>query len=261
MAVERSHIRQDPDSEDRKILMVRHGRFLALLLWGLGSALPVASAQADDPAQPRQYIGLGGTDQGSSSSYSYLGLLTTLSGRFTGNDWVLRGWLDYLTYDTDDGFGDLKAHVYGGNLGISRSFPAPAGTASIGVGVVYGNRQYSRDTTQTNDGSYVRFRVQGDYFGEPLERQHLNLFWSVTEPETEIFLRGDYLYGFSAFQAGPTATLQRGEDYQSLRVGLAVQEIEVTDWARIGVGGGWEHTDKGDGVYGGVNFTLLLGFN
>lgn len=240
--------------------MLRNRSLLAALFGCLCGLSFVATAQAEEAEKPRQFIGLGGTDQGSSSSYSYLGVLTPLSGQFTGNDWVLRGWLDYLTYDTDDAFGDLKARVYGGNVGISRSFPAPAGTASVGVGVVYGNRQYDRETTQDNEGGYLRFRVQGDYFGEPLENNHLNLFWSVSLPETEIFARGDWLYGFDSFRVGPSATWQQGEDYKSLRVGLTVQEIEVTDWARVGVGGGWEHTDTGNGVYGGVNFTLLLGF-
>jgi hypothetical protein len=240
--------------------MLRNRSLLATLAASLFLLAVPATAWSEEAAPPRQFIGLGGTDQGSSSSYSYLGVLTPLSGRFTGNDWVLRGWLDYLTYDTDDAFGDLKARVYGGNVGISRSFPAPAGAASIGAGLVYGNRQYDRETTQDDEGGYLRFRVQGDYFGEPLERNYLNLFWSVSIPETEVFARGDWLYGFTGFRVGPSATWQQGQDYQSLRVGLTVQEIEVTDWARIGVGGGWEHTDTGNGIYGGVNFTLLLGF-
>jgi hypothetical protein len=228
------------------------------LTFGLGAVECAAQEPTKDP--PRQYIGLAGTDLGTSSSYSYVGVLTPLSGQFTGNDWVLRGWLEYLTYDTDDAFGELEAHVVGGNLGIARSFPLFGGSASAGVGVVLGDRIYSRETSLDDGGFLARFRMEGNFFGETFEGHHLRLFGSITVPEIEEFARADYLFEVFDVQAGPTVTLQNGQDYRSLRYGLRVDEIALASWLKAGVTAGWEDSQTEDGFYAGVSVTLLLGF-
>ena len=234
------------------------------LLLAAALALAPLPAAAEDPQAdlPRQYILLGGSDLGATSSYSYAGVLTPLTGRFQGDDWVLRGWAEFLTYQTDDSIGELDARVAGGKLGLLKNFSVLDGNLSLGAGVVFGSRWYDRDTTQDDEGPFVRFRLEGNYQGEPLfERHHLNLFWSVTLPDAETWLRADYLFrGGDSFRIGPTASWSFGDDYSIIRAGLSAQEIVLTDSLRLSLAAGYESSDRGEGAFGSIGLTWLLGF-
>jgi hypothetical protein len=106
---------------------------------------------------------LSGTEWSRSASYSYVGALTPLGGASLGDGWVLRQWLDRLTYQYRGASSEINADGYGFSPALGRQLPL--GNSHVGI---YGALRVANtslhpdDVSNADRGIRARFSIQAD---------------------------------------------------------------------------------------------------
>jgi hypothetical protein len=195
-----------------------------------------ASAQAADN------LLLGGTDQSSLGSYSYLGALVPIGQGQLGDGWVMRQWFDRLTYRYNGSVPDIRAEAYGYAPAIGYQWPVGDGSNHAGLyaGLRVVHTQLSPDDLSNVDrGTHARFSLQGELTSQ-LGAMVQNQFLAQGEFGNGAYFVRDRLAWrvFGHYTFGPEAIAKGSSVYQAREAGLFFGGIALTSRMNLLVRGG-----------------------
>lgn len=226
----------------------------ASVIWLLGIA---ASAQAADS------LFLAGTDQSSLGSYSYLGALVPVGQGQLGDGWVMRQWVDRLTYRYNGSVPDIRAEAYGYAPALGYQWPMGDGSnhAALYAGLrVEHTRLTPDDPGNVDRGTRARFSLQGELtsqFGAGAQNQ----FLAQGELGNGAYFVRDRLAWrvFGHYTLGPEAIAKGSRVYQAREAGLCFGGIALTPRASLLVRGGVDQ-QPGQPTVGDFSVELSAGF-
>lgn len=199
----------------------------ACVLW---LAVLSTSAQAADS------LWLAGTSDSSLGSYSYVGTLIPLGGGTLGQGWVMRQWVDRLTYRYDGFVPDIHAEAYGYAPAIGYQWPTGnASHAALYAGVRLANTHLAPDDPSNVDrGTRARFTLQGE-FTSKVGAQAENQFLAQGEFGNGAYFVRDRLMWHLAghYLFGPEAIAQGSREYRAQEAGLCFGGIALTRRASL----------------------------
>lgn len=195
-----------------------------------------ASAQAADN------LFLGGTDQSSIGSYSYLGALVPIGQSKLGDGWVMRQWFDRLTYRYNGSVPGIRAEAYGYAPAIGYQWPVSDGSNHAGLyaGLRVAHTQLSPDDPSNVDrGTRARFSLQGELTSQ-LGAMAQNQFLAQGEIGNGAYFVRDRLAWrvFGHYTFGPEAIAKGSRVYQAREAGLCLGGIALTSRMGLLVRGG-----------------------
>ena len=200
-----------------------------------------------------------GTQSGANSSYTFLGAVITLPTSSFTDDFALRFWTDYLTYDYTSGIGKIEASAWGGELALVYQMTNSWGWSNFSVGSRY------RDTKLSPDDFSNRARG-GKFYGTAQFDGGYNFvdsfqFRWIMGYTTEIdgyYIQSslDRAFG-NNLRLGVDASFQGNDTYQENSIGTNATLI-FSDSLNIGLRAGTTVTGASTGIYGGV---VLIMFN
>ncbi|WP_178133845.1 cellulose biosynthesis protein BcsS [Vineibacter terrae] len=226
------------------------------------AALAVSLSMGSSARAEGQSIGLSGFDYASTGYYAFVGWLKPLEGKFDTHNWVLRLWLDRLVYEVDDGSKTVRAHTWGGAVGLTRFFPVGTARVGLGAGFEAREKEYSRPTTLHDDGFKLRPRLELNYnqpLGGPVR---LNVIGSTLIPHFDSYGRAQLLYKTNVLdtEIGLSTSGVAGEDYSSWRVGFAFDSMRISETLRLAGGAGVQRREGKTEAYGVITLVVLFGF-
>jgi len=172
-------------------------------------------------AQAADNLFLGGTDQSSLGSYSYLGALVPIGQGQLGNGWVMRQWFDRLIgYQWPVGDGSNHAGLYAG-LRVVHTQLSPD------------------DPSNVDRGTHARFTLQGELTSQ-LGAMVQNQLLAQGEFGNGAYYVRDRLAWrvFGHYTFGPEAIAKGSSVYQAREAGLFFGGIAITSRMSLLVRGG-----------------------
>lgn len=216
----------------------------------------IATAGSADAADS---LLLTGTEQSPLGDYAYVGVLTPLGRGSLGNGWVMRHWLDRVTYDYDTGNAKVAAQSYGYSPAVG--YQQPVGVSRVGIygAVRIGHTSLSPDDPANVDrGTRARFSVQADAFtpiGTRVENQLI--------VQAEIGNGGYYardrlqMRCLQHYAVGPEIVLKGSREYSAMQAGLAFGGISLGKRTALLLRAGAVHQrDRSSEMYAGAEVTL-----
>jgi hypothetical protein len=203
----------------------------ALLMMGIAAS-----------AQGAESLLLTGSTESSIGSYTYVGALTPFPQSALGHGWVMRQWLDRVTYRYDGSAPDIRAEAYGYAPAIGYQWPMSAGDHHAGLyaGIRLAHTRLTpADPHNSDAGTRARFSVQGDLisrFGVLAQNQLL----AQGEFGNGAYYVRDRLAWrlFSHYTFGPEATAQGSREYRAWEAGLCLGGIILIPRTSLLVRGG-----------------------
>jgi len=196
----------------------------------LRAAMLIAAAIAA-PAHAADSLLLAGTSEtGLGSSYSYLGVLTPLGQGVLGDGWVMRQWIDRLTYRYDGYVPDIHALDYGYSPAIGYQWAVNGEThAALWAGVRLAHTQLEPDDPSNVDrGTHARFTLQGELTSAWGERTQNQFLAQGEFGNGAYFIRDRLAWRVSGpYTLGPEAIAQGSREYQAHEVGLCLGGIPL----------------------------------
>jgi len=155
-------------------------------------------------------------------SYTYLGSLMPIGGGSLGNGWVLRQWLDRLTYDYRGATTSIRAEDYGYSPAIG--FQSAVLGSKVGL---YGAVRIAHtsldpdDSANTDRGTHGRVSLQGETF-TPVAAHGLNQLLAQFEIGNGGYFVRDRLsfHGPGHYDMGPEIILKGNREYRARQYGL-----------------------------------------
>jgi hypothetical protein len=193
-------------------------------------AVLIPSAQAADT------LLLAGTGGSSLGTYSYVGALIPLGGGNLGQGWVMRQWLDRLTYHYNGFEPDIHALAYGyaPALGYQWAMSNPQ-HAALYAGVRVANTQLDPDDPSNVDrGTRARLTLQGELTSQ-MSGAVQNQFLAAGEfGNGAYFVRDRLLWRLAShYSLGPEAIAQGNHHYRAREAGLCFGGIALTRRASL----------------------------
>lgn len=198
-------------------------KFIAVILSPLLLAAAAGARAADDS------LWLTGAEWSHLGSYSYIGALTPLGNSSFGNGWVMRNWLDRVTYAYDGRVPDIHAQSYGFSPALG--FQSALGSTRGGL---YGAVRIAHTTLSPDDpsnadrGTRVRFALQAD------AQSPLGSF-----AENQLIAQGEFgnggyyvrdrllFHATGPYRLGPEAIVKGNDEYGAWQAGLALGGIAL----------------------------------
>ncbi len=185
---------------------------------------------------------LGGTDQSSLGSYSYLGALVPIGQGKLGDGWVMRQWFDRLTYRYNGSVPGIRAEAYGYAPAIGYQWPVSDGNNHAGLyaGLRVAHTELSPDDPGNVDrGTRVRFTLQGELTSQ-LGATAQNQFLAQGEFGNGAYFVRDRLAWrvFGHYTLGPEVIAKGSRVYQAREAGLCFGGIALTSRVSLLVRGG-----------------------
>jgi hypothetical protein len=202
-----------------------------LLLLGIAAA-----------AQSADSLFLAGTDQSSLGSYSYLGALVPVGQSKLGDGWVMRQWIDRLTYRYNGSVPDIHAEAYGYAPAIGYHWPMSGGSHHAGLfaGLRVAHTQLNPDDRSNVDrGTRARLSLQGELTSQ-LGAMAQNQLLAQGELGNGAYYVRDRLAWrvFGHYTFGPEAIAKGSREYRAREVGVCFGGIALTSRASLLVRGG-----------------------
>jgi len=173
---------------------------------------------------------LAGSDYSSLGSYTYLGTLTPLGISTLGNGWILRNWVDRLTYRYNGYTPDIHALAWGYSPAIEYQWAMGGSHAALSGGLRIAHTHLDPDDPSNVDrGTRLRGTLQGELtssLGEHFENQ----FLAAGEFGNGAYLVRDRLPWRLAghFTLGPEVIFQGSHVYRAHAAGLCFGGIQLT---------------------------------
>jgi len=183
------------------------------------------------PAQATDSLLLAGTSDSSLGGYSYVGTLIPLGQSSLGQGWVMRQWLDYLTYHYDGFAPDIHARSFGYAPAIGYQWPTANGShAALYAGVRLANTHLSPDDPSNVDrGTRARFTLQGELMS-PVGAAAQNEFLAEGEFGNGAYFVRDRLAWRLAghYSFGPEVIAQGSREYRAHEAALCFGGITLS---------------------------------
>jgi hypothetical protein len=188
-------------------------------------------------------------------------MLTPLGGGSLGNGWVMRHWLDRVTYNYAASGQNVRAEGYGYAPAIGYQAPLGRGHVGLSGALRIGNTQLRPDDPSNADrGTHARFSVQAEMttpFGTSVENQLI--------AQAQLGNGGYYarerllIHGFGHYVAGPEMLVKGSREYRAWQAGLTFGGISLGGRARLLLRGGASGQDATTEPYVGAEVALDLG--
>lgn len=183
------------------------------------------------PAHGADALLLAGTSDSSLGSYGYVGALIPLGDSSLGQGWVMRQWLDGITYRYNGFAPDIHAQAYGYAPAIGYQWPTGSGSqAALYAGVRLANTHLSPDDPSNVDrGTRARFTLQ-DELTSPVGGAAQNQFLAEGEfGNGAYYVRDRLVWRFANhYSFGPEVILQGSREYRAHEAGLCLGGIALT---------------------------------
>jgi len=172
---------------------------------------------------------LSGTESSRFGSYSYVGAITPLGDGSLGEGWVMRQWLDRLTYQYRSGAADVHAEGYAYAPAFGRQ--VPFGNTHVGL---YGAVRIAHtsldpeDHTNRDRGTRARFSIQADALTSVAGWAQNQLIAQADAGNGGYFVRDRFLFR-AAFRCtlGPEVVIKGNNEYAARQYGLAVGGLRL----------------------------------
>ena len=183
---------------------------------------------------------LSGTEWSRFGSYSYLGAITPLGTGSLGDGWVMRQWLDRLTYEYRSGASDIHAEGYGYAPALGRQFPIA--TSHVGL---YGAVRIAHTSLDPDDhsnvdrGTHARFSIQAEAFTR-IAGWAENQFIATAEIGNGGYFARDRIVfrGLAPFTWGPEVVVKGNHQYEARQFGLALGGLRLGRHVAVVLRGG-----------------------
>jgi Cellulose biosynthesis protein BcsS len=189
-------------------------------------------------ASPAQAVNLllAGASGSPLGTYSYVGALIPLGDGSLGQGWIMRQWLDRLTYHYNGFTPDIHALAYGYAPAIGYQWPMGKDThAALYAGVRVANTQLTPDDPSNVDrGTRARFTLQGELTTE-MRTGIQNQFLAAGEAGNGAYFVRDRLAWriLGHYSLGPEVIAQGNRQYQAREAGLFFGGITLTQHANL----------------------------
>lgn len=199
-------------------------------------------------------LALTGFESAKNNGYYYVGFLNAFEGSSLGNGYVQRFWADYLTYQYNNGIGDVNAKAPGlaYSLGYQKSTETQSWGAYLGI--------QGRKTNLTPDDAGNDSRGNRGSLVVALEGKQKIVDSLAVElmgnyaPNTGYWSRARVPVG-TTFKTGPEYAIQGNSNYQNQKVGWFVSDIDLGSGFKTGAKAGYS---KNNGLGGSIYFGLDL---
>jgi hypothetical protein len=221
--------------------------------------LLVAAAPA---VQAADSLLLAGTSDSSLGSYSYVGVLAPLGQGVLGQGWVMRQWIDRLTYRYDGFVPDIHALAWGYSPGLGYQWVVADGThAALYGGVRLAHTHLDPDDPSNVDrGTRVRLTLQGE-LTSALGTRAENQFLAAGEIGNGAYFVRDRLAWrlFGHYTLGPEVIAQGSRVYRAHEAGLCFGGITLTRRASLLLRAGvYQQRDEPTVGTGGIELTATF---
>jgi hypothetical protein len=194
-------------------------------------------AAAAAPVQAADSLLLAGSSDSSLGSYSYVGALIPLGQGALGEGWVMRQWVDRLTYRYDGFAPDIHAQAYGYSPAVGYQWAMGGGDTHAGL---YGGVRVAHthldpdDPSNVDRGTRVRFTLQGELTSS-LGARAQNQFLAQGELGNGAYFVRDRLAWrlFGHYTLGPEAIAQGSRVYRADEAGVCFGGIALTRRASL----------------------------
>ena len=205
-------------------------------------------------------LALSGTEWSRFGSYSYLGAITPLGSASLGDGWVMRQWLDRLTYQYRSGASDIHAEGYGYAPAFGRQLPI--GNSHVGL---YGAVRIAHTSLAPDDhsnvdrGTHARFSIQAEAFTRVAGWAENQLIASGEIGNGGYFARDRFAFrGPAGFTLGPEVVFKGNRQYAARQLGLALGGIKLgTHVAIVLRGGVSDQRGQSNVGYGSIELALI----
>jgi hypothetical protein len=210
-------------------------------------------------ASAADHLLLAGTQWARLGGYSYVGVLTPVGQGSFGNGWVMRHWLDRLTYQYDGSQPNIHAQSYGYSPALG--YQGTRGNTRVGIygAVRIAHTDLSPDDLSNADrGTHGRFSIQGEAstpLGTALENQ---LIAQVEIGNGGYFVRDRVVLRFlRSYTMGPEVAFKGNSEYSAWQAGLTFGGISLGERTRLLLGAGVnrQHTQSSEG-YANIEFAV-----
>jgi Cellulose biosynthesis protein BcsS len=201
------------------------------------AACTLLLAAAAAPVQAADSLLLAGSSDSPLGSYSYLGALVPLGQGSLGQGWVMRQWVDRITYHYDGYVPDIHALDYGYSPALGYQWAIGGGQSHAalygGVRVAHTNLDPD-DPSNVDRGTRVRVTLQGELTSE-LGARAENQFLAEGEiGNGAYFVRDRLQWRFLGhYTLGPEAIVQGSRVYQAHEAGVFLGGIAITRRANL----------------------------
>ena len=172
---------------------------------------------------------LSGIESSRFGSYSYVGAITPLGDGSLGDGWIMRQWLDRLTYQYRTGASDVRAEGYGYAPALGRQLPL--GNTHVGM---YGAVRIAHtsldpdDHTNRDRGTRARFSIQADALtsvGGWAQNQFLG---QAEAGNGGYFVRDRFLFrGPFRCSLGPEVAVKGNNEYAARQYGVVLGGLRL----------------------------------
>lgn len=182
------------------------------------------------PAQATDSLMLAGSSYSSIGSYTYLGSLTPLGEGLLGQGWVIRQWIDRLTYRYNGYTPDIEALAWGYSPAIGYQWALGDSHAALSGGVRIAHTNLDPDDPSNVDrGTRLRGTLQAE-LTSPLGARAENQFLAAGEiGNGAYFVRDRFVWRLpSHYTLGPEVIFQGSRVYRAREAGLFFGGIALT---------------------------------
>lgn len=204
-------------------------------------------------------LALAGSEVSDLGSYTYVGIITPFATRQPGKGFVLRNWLERLTYTYDIAGLDIDAERYGYAPALGYQTPLAGGYAAAYAGLRFAHTDLSpEDPANDEDGSTQRVFLQVDA-GTPIgARAENQLVLSFETRYSDYYVRDRLMFRVGERRTvGPEVIFKGGRDYAGWQLGLAVGGMQISDNIGLLLRGGISAQD-GESNAGYASLELIM---
>jgi len=183
---------------------------------------------------------LTGTEWSPLGSYTYAGAIQPLGRGSFGQGWVMRHWVDRLTYNYDGAQPDIHAESFGYSpaLGFQRAFGSTH-AGLYGATRIAHTRLTPDDRGNSDRGTQVRFSIQADAYtplGDLAENQ---LIAQAEIGNGGYYVRDQLLFKLlGSYKLGPEIAIKGSEEYKAWQAGAALGGLRLGERVNLLLRGG-----------------------
>jgi hypothetical protein len=203
---------------------------------------------------------LSGTEWSRFGTYSYIGAITPLDGGTLGDGWIMRQWVDRLTYQYRGGTAEIHAEGYGYAPAFGRQLPI--GNSHVGL---YGAVRIAHTSLEPDDrsnvdrGTHARFSIQAEASTRVGGWAENQLIASGEIGNGGYFARDRFVFrGPARLAWGPEVVFKGNNQYDARQFGLALGGLTLGRHVAIVLRGGVDDQRGQPNVgYAGVELALI----
>lgn len=179
-----------------------------------------------------QSLWLAGASASGLSDYSYLGMLMPLGHSTLGHGWVMRQWLDRVSYRYDGFVPDIHAVAYGYAPAIGYQWPLAASmnhaALYAGVRVAYTHLD-PYDASNIDRGTHVRVSLQGQLTSAVGSYAENRFLAQGQIGNGAYFIRDRFMWRvLGHYTVGPEGVAQGSREYHAFSEGLCFGGIALS---------------------------------